>query len=399
MFAALKSISEMARIILMTDFSEAYARDMLLGIARYAHDVGEAWSLCRLPLSIRDKYGVGAVVDYACRMQADAVIGQFYETDNVSLFASRGILAIAQDFRKRFKEIPNITGEHYMAGKMCGDYFLKKGFRHFAFYGIRDVVFSDERYLGFRETVSVEGNTFSALIMPQVSMWNYDFDKIAGWLRELPKPVAVMACDDNQAYYITEVCRWMSVNEGYGQTNIPEAVAVIGVDNDETICRLSSPTLSSLGQDAERGGYEVAKLIDDAIRFPGKKLDDVVVHPTHIYTRQSSDIFVNDDPYIADVLKFIHERIGQKISVDDIVREVPLSRRLLEVRFKHTMGTSIYDYILQIRIQKISELLSDVMTVSEAASELGIIDVKNLSRAFRKIKGMTPSAYREKKLK
>lgn len=87
----------MARIILMTDFSEAYARGLLLGIAQYAHEVGEAWSLCRLPLSIRDKYGIKAVVDYACRMQADAVIGQFYETDDVSLFAEKGIFVIAQD--------------------------------------------------------------------------------------------------------------------------------------------------------------------------------------------------------------------------------------------------------------------------------------------------------------
>ena len=386
----------MARVILMTDFSEAYARELLLGIARYAHEIGEAWSLCRLPLSIRDRFGIRAVVDYALRIQADAVIGQFNETDDVGLFAEKGIIAIAQDYRKRFTEIPNIKGEHYLAGQICGEYFLNKGFKHFAFYGIRDVVFSDERYEGFRDTVSVNGNTFSALITGQVSMWNYDFDKIAGWINDLPKPVAMMACDDNQAYFITEVCRLLSLTEGYGKANIPESVALLGVDNDETICKLSSPTLSSLGQDAERGGYEAAALIHKAICHPGEKLEDIMVRPTFVYTRQSSDIFVNDDPYIATVLKLIHENIGKKISVDDLVREVPLSRRLLEIRFKRTMGTSIYDYILQIRIQKIAELLSNGMTVSEAASELGIIDVKNLSRAFRKIKGVAPSEYRKK---
>lgn len=380
----------------MSDFSEAYARGLLLGIARYAHDVGEAWSLCRLPLSIRDKYGVEAVVDYACRMGVDAVIGQFNASDNVGLFAEKGILAIAQDYRVRFTDIPNITGEHYQAGKMGAEYFLNKGFRNFAFYGIKNVVFSDERCMGFKDTVEKSGSTFSALLMPQLSMWNYDFDRIAGWLRELPKPVAVMACDDNQAYYITEVCRRMNINEGYGQVSIPETVALLGVDNDETICSLSSPSLSSLGQDTIRGGYDVAKMIDHTA--PGSKPEDVVVHLTRIYTRRSSDIFVCDDPYIADVLKFIHERIDRKISVDDLVSEVPLSRRLLEIRFKRAMGTSIYDYILQIRIQKISELLSCGKTVSEAASEFGIIDVKNLSRAFKRIKGMTPSEYREKKM-
>lgn len=77
----------MARIIFLTDFSEAYARGLLLGIARYAHDSGQAWSLCRLPLSIRDKSGIEAVIDWAQRTRADAVIGQFYNTDNVELFA------------------------------------------------------------------------------------------------------------------------------------------------------------------------------------------------------------------------------------------------------------------------------------------------------------------------
>lgn len=388
----------MARIILMTDFSEAYARGLLLGIAQYAYDVGEAWSLCRLPLSIRDKYGIQAVVDYACRMQADAVIGQFYETDDVSLFAEKGIFAIAQDFRKRFTEIPNIVGEHYLAGKMGAEYFLRRGFRNFAFYGIQDVVFSDERYAGFKDRLSSSGYGCSALIMPQTDMWNYDFDRIAGWLRELPKPVAMMACDDNQAYNVTEVCRWMSINEGYGQMHIPEAVALLGVDNDETICMLSSPNLSSLEQDVERGGYEVARLIDRMIADRTTEPHDIVVLPTKIITRQSSDIFVNDDPYIAAVLKAIHEKIGQKISVDDLVSLVPLSRRLLEIRFKRTMGTSIYDYILQIRVQKIAELLRSGKTVSEAASDLGYPDIKNLSREFRKIKGVTPSAYRKKKL-
>ena len=95
------------------------ARELLLGMARYAHDTAQAWSLCRLPLSIRDKFGIEAVVEWAVRMKADAVIGQFYNTDNVGLFRENGIIAIAQDFKKRFTTIPNITGPHHLAGRMA----------------------------------------------------------------------------------------------------------------------------------------------------------------------------------------------------------------------------------------------------------------------------------------
>ena len=389
----------MARILFLTDFSEAYARNLLLGIARYAHAVGQAWSLCRLPLSIRDKFGIEAVIDLAKKMRADAVIGQFYNTDNVELFARNGIITIAQDFKARFTTIPNITGPHFLAGKMGAEYFAKKGFRHFAFYGTRDVVWSDERMQGFRETVRAANPsfTFSALCKnTQNALWDYDTNQLVTWLQSLPKPVAIMACDDNHAYHITEACQQ---REGGGRLRIPDDIAVLGVDNDETICRLSSPNLSSLNQNIEQGGYDVAQLIDRILRDPATPREDVMVQPTHIVTRQSTDIYANNDQHIAEVLKYIHENISQKITVDELVELVPLSRRLLETRFKRSMGTSIYDYILQTRIEKVAQLLCEGMSVSEAAIELGFSDIKNLSRMFRQQRGMTPSEYRREILR
>lgn len=386
----------MARIIFLTDFSEAYARTLLLGIARYAHDKGQAWSLCRLPLSIRDKFGIEAVIDWARRMHADAVIGQFYNTDKVELFARHGIIAVAQDFKARFTSIPNITGPHYEAGRIGAEYFLKKGFRHFAFYGTRGIVWSDERCQGFRETVRRANPefTFSALRNPsQTDLWLYDPVQLTTWLQALPKPVAIMACDDNQAYHITEACQI----EGGGNFRIPDDIAVLGVDNDETICRLSAPNLSSLNQNIEQGGYDVARLIDRILHDPTAPREDVMVAPTHIVTRQSTDIYANNDPHIAEVLKYIHENIREKIPVDELVALVPLSRRLLEARFKRSMGTSIYDYVIRVRIEKMAQLLSEGLSVSDAAGELGFTDIKNISRTFRQLKGMSPSEYRQRK--
>ena len=385
----------MARIIFLTDFSEAYARDLLLGIARYAHDTGQAWSLCRLPLSIRDQSGVGTVIDWAHRMRADAIIGQFHDTTDVDLFAREGIIAIAQDFKSRFSTIPNITGPHYEAGRMGAEYFIKKGFRHFAFYGMRGYVWSDERYQGFRDTVRKTNPEYTFSVLNSTSQnnhWFYDPIQLTTWLQSLPKPVAVMACDDNLAYHITEACQQA---EGGGNCRIPDDIAVLGVDNDETICRLASPNLSSLSQNVEQSGYDVALLIDQLMRDPGAAWEDVMVHPTHIVTRQSTDIFANNDPHIAEILKYIHKNISRKIQVDDLVKLVPLSRRLLEERFKKSMGRSIYDYVIKERIEKMAQLLCEGHSVSEAAVELGFSDIKNVSRTFKQIKGMTPTEYRQ----
>ena len=383
----------MARILFLTDFSEAYARNLLLGIARYAHTVGQAWSLCRMPLSIRDKFGLETVFEMARQMRANAVIGQFYNTDNVELLVRNGIITIAQDFKARFSTIPNITGPHTLAGKMGAEYFIKKGFRHFAFYGTDGVVWSDERMQGFREAIRTANPafTFSALCKStDNALWDYDPHQLVSWLQSLPKPVAIMACDDNHAYHITEACQQSDASD----LRIPDRIAVLGVDNDETICKLSTPNLSSLNQNIEQGGYDVAQLIDRILRDPTTPREDVEVLPTHIVTRQSTDIYANNDQHIARVLKYIHENISQKISVNDLVRLVPLSRRLLETRFKKSMGTSIYDYILQTRIEKVAQLLCDGMSVSEAALELGFSDIKNLSRMFKQQRGITPSEYR-----
>ncbi|MEG1611201.1 MAG: DNA-binding transcriptional regulator [Alistipes sp.] len=385
----------MARAIFLTDFSEEYARSILRGIARYAQETGQAWNLIKLPLSIRDKYGIEAVVKWARKMKADAVIGQFYNTDNVELFRQNGIIAVAQDFKNRFTSIPNITGPHRLAGEMCAEYFIKKGYHHFAFYGTRNVVWSDERCQGFHDTIAQTNPEFSFSALrskAQNDLWYYDSSRLITWLQSLPKPVAIMACDDNQAYHIAESCHQI---EG-GGCRIPDDIAILGVDNDETMCKLSTPNLSSLNQAVEQGGYDVAKLIDRLIRVPNARAEDVMVMPTHIVTRQSTDIYANNDVHITQVLKFIHENINQKIAVDDLVELVPLSRRRLETRFKQEMGTSVYDYIIQVRIEKMVQLLGEGMSVSEAAAELGFSDIKNVSRTFKQLKGMTPSEYREK---
>ena len=363
----------MARVILMTDFSEAYARSLLLGIARYVHDNSEAWSICRLPTSLRDAYGIEYVVEYAKKIRADAIIGQFYETDDISLFKNNGIIAIAQDFKSKFTSIPNITGEYIHSGEMAATYFLEKGFKNFAFYGISEVIWSDERYEGFKNAVlkSDPTNFLSDLRPPKTDLWKYDFEEVTRWLHSLPKPVAIMACDDNQAYYITEACNLLKMKEGEEIFNIPEDIAVIGVDNDETICNLCSPTLSSISQNVEEGGYNVAKMIDRKIRVPNSENEDIIVRSTHIVTRRSSEVFVNEDSAVSKVLKLIHENISSNISVKDILAEIPMSRRLIETRFRKSMKTSLYDYIVRMRVSRMAQLLSEGKTVSESSFELG----------------------------
>jgi len=318
-----------------------------------------------------------------------------YNDPKISKIVEAGIPVIAQDFKERFKEIPNITGDHYEAGHLGAEYFLRKGFKHFAFYGFKDIVWSRERAEGFEARIQKAGypvHYFEHAMSRSSELWYYKPSPLSQWLNSLPKPLALMACDDNQGQHITEACRLANIR-------IPEEVAVLGVDNDEMICEFSDPPLSSIAQDTEKGGYDAAKLLHHMIEHGTSDFYDIYVKPTQVITRQSTDIYATNDKYIASSLKFIHQNIDKNLQVDDVVKQVPLSRRALEQRFQDITGYPIYKYIFNLRIEKFTQkLLETDMTVFEIALDMGLTDSKNIARQFRQIKGCTPIEYRNKYL-
>ncbi len=382
----------MYKIILLIDFAEEYSKGLLKGIARYSREHGP-WVFCRMPLYQRETIGVKGILEWAQEWGADGIIGQLYNDPEIQKIVEAGIPVIAQDFKERFTDIPNITGAHYEAGSMGADYFLKKGFKNFAFYGFGDVVWSRERAEGFEDRIVQAGyevNYFEHKKARSSEIWYYKPSSLSQWLTSLPKPIALMACDDNQGQHITEACR-------HSKIRIPEEVAVLGVDNDEMICEFSDPPLSSIGQDAETGGYEAARLLHRMINNGAHDFYDIVVKPTQIFTRQSTDIFATHDEHIASSLKFIHRNTDKNLQVDDVVKQVPLSRRALEKRFVAVTGYPIYQYIFNLRIEKFCQkLLETDMTVFEIAMDIGLTDTKNISRQFKQIKGCTPIEFRNR---
>lgn len=382
----------MIRLILLTDFTEAFPHNLLRGILEYSKN-SEPWVVCRMPPSYKQSYGIKGVLKWARKWEADAIIGQFNDDDEVELFRQHGIVALAQDFKSRFSVIPNITSEYKQTGRMAADFFLQKGFRNFAYYGYKHVVWSEERCRGFRERVQEEGleaHFFDYQKQNLERLWYYRTEPLADWLRGLPLPIALMACDDTQANRIMEVCRIIGLK-------IPEEVAVLGVDNDEIMCTLSDPPLSSVNINIKKGGYEAAQLIDRLIRDQEAPYEDIVIRPTGIVNRLSTDIYATEDKAILIALRYIHQNLSQKISVDDIVGQVPLSRRLVEVRFKNVTGKSIYHYIFDLRMERFAQLLLESKeSVADIGMSVGFFDSKNLSRQFKQWKGCTPLEYRKR---
>lgn len=381
----------MIRLILLTDFTEAFAHNLLRGILEYSKS-REPWVVCRMPPSYKHTYGIKGVLNWAKKWEADAIIAQFDDDDDVGLFRKNGIIALAQDYKSRFSVIPNITSRYELTGQMAADFFLQKGFRNFAFYGYKDVVWSEERGMGFRDRIVEKGfgdNFYAYQKQALDSLWYYESEPLIQWIKSLPHPIALMACDDTQANKIMEVCRVLGIN-------IPEEIAVLGVDNDEIICSLSDPPLSSVSLNIVKGGYESAQLIERMIQQKEQVCEDVIIQPVTIVNRLSTDIYATDNPAILAALKYIHQNLANKLNVEDIVKQVPLSRRLLEVRFRQVTGQAIYQYISDLRMERFSQLLlASTEPIADLAMQVGLADSKNLARQFKLWKGCTPIEYRK----
>lgn len=391
----------MARVLMMTDFTESYGNKLLQGIIKYSHE-HSPWVVGKIPLSFRDGNQLKTAADIASHWKADAIIGQFRSFEDIRPFQERGIIPVAQDYLQTFPGIINITGDYLEAGRMAARYFIDKGVKHFAYYGLNGIVWSDGRRNGFMEAAARNADVLLRKsdireIRNLKTSWWYNADKLIHWLRSLPKPVGIYCCDDNKAYTIIEAC---SQAQQAG-LRIPEDILLLGTDNDETVCQLCLPQLSSVALDVEIAGYQVATLIEYLLGFPpqerSRHYSDIIVRPTHIVTRHSTDALVNDNPYIARILRYIGDNVGKPIRVDELVELVPMSRRSLEDTFSQSMGTSIYQYIIQTRVSRFQKLIQNGQSPSQAALEMGM-DYKVLAREFKRINGLSPKEYVQSKL-
>ena len=385
----------MIRLLFISDFTESFAYKLLKGIVNYSREKGN-WEICRMPPAYKKTLGIPGVVDWAEKWGANAVIGQFEESDNLELFHEAGMVVIAQDYKKKFRDIPNITADYIGTGRMAARHFIERGFKHYAFFGFRDVCWSDERLEGFKREITEAGfgDSFRAYRMQEIdSLWYYQRDKLFKWLEETPKPVAIMACDDNQGSRLIEACRSLNIR-------IPAEVAVIGVDNDEMVCELNTPSLSSIKVDIEEGGWQVAELIETLVSDPDAPGKDIVLKPIKVVDRISTASYATDDVEIGKAIKFIHQNLYRKLSVEDVLAEVALSRRLLERRFKAVTGESVYQYISRLRIKLFADMLLETNDqVINIAISLGENDSKSIARRFKATYGLGPNEWREQNRK
>ena len=211
---------------------------------------------------------------------------------------------------------------------------------------------------------------------------------MVAWLQSLPKPVGLMACNDDCGQQVIEACKMAHLA-------VPDTVGVLGADNDEVVCGLSDPPMSSVVINFERAGYEAALVLFRLLRGVRRVPAKITAPATHVIARRSTNFMAVSDPYVTKALQFIRDHARENMMVMDVAGAVALSRRTLEIKFRREIGCSILEHIRRVRTDQIVRLLVETeLPVGQIAESLGFSDVQHFARYFRASKQTSPLAYR-----
>lgn len=288
---------------------------------------------------------------------------------------------------------PRVITDHAEVGRQAARHLLSSGIRHLAFVGYHSHEFSTERERGLREIAeeaTVDVHHFyerDHRVKEPTGVWRWNAP-LLNWLSGLPKPVGILASHDTQGAQVVEYCHQLGLT-------VPDQVAIVGADDDDLLCEMARPTLSSVRLPAERIGFEAARILDEWLQGRKPIEKTLVLAPGDVMVRQSSNLQAVPDPYVAAAVRFIHEQSHQVFTVQDILKAVPIARRSLERRFRKWLQRSILQEIRRSHVERAKTLLvSTDLSMAEIADRSGLTDSRQFSITFRQLTGMTPSQFR-----
>lgn len=371
-------------VALLIETSNAYARGLLQGIVHYIRE-HEPWSF-----HLMEQGRGGDPPAWLARWRGDGIIARI-ETPRIAQAVARAALPTVDVSAARLlPALPWVETDDEEIARLAAEHLLARGFKHFGYCGDERFNWSRWRERAFCARVATAGHAVRCY-RPEgepADMATEAAD-LRRWLREIPKPVGVMACYDIRGQQVLDACRSEALA-------VPGEVAVIGVDNDELLCDLASPPLSSVVPNPHRAGYEAAALLDRMMA--GKRVPAAahLIAPRGIAGRQSTDVLAVDDRDIARAVQFIREEACRGIGVGDLLRVVPLSRRVLEQRFRRLLGRTPREEILHVRLSRVKQLLAETeLPLYAIAERTGFEHVEYLSVVFKREMRVTPSRWRE----
>lgn len=374
------------KVALLIESPNAYARGLLVGIGKYVLTHGP-WRVHFAEHSLND-----APPSWLASWGGDGIIFRSENRRIADHVAKLALPLVDMTPSRLLPEAPWVKSDDAEVARLAVEHFLERGFRHFAFCGDHRFPVSERREERFR--AHLQNHKFSCRTFVSKAKRGKEAaevtEEIGRWLAGLPKPVAVFAYNDGRGQQVLDACRSAALA-------VPEEVAVLGVDNDEVLCALSPPPMSSIILNPRRIGWEAAALLRRMMRGEDISPSEYFVPPVGVATRQSTDILAVHDPQIARALAYIREHAQEGIRVSDVLRHCPMSRRAMEMRFKELLGRTPREEIVRVQINHVKNLLIGTdLKLFEIAARTGFQHTEYLSVVFKRETGMKAYEFRHK---
>ncbi len=372
-------------IFLVLPRSHLKNQELLRGIYEYAYP-SKSWAMffiAQTPDSIRDLHHTTS---------AAGLIGRLGREDLAEAAAELNIPVVNIHGGRRFSGLVQIGCDMEACGRFAAKNLQDCGVPFFGFYGLPGEDFSDRQQEGFTSELHKKGfkiYPFSPQeYLPKIGESSRKHPAVY-WLQELPKPIAIYCPTDVLSHELANYCL-------QARLDIPREVLILGVDNDEILCHGSQPPLSSIRQPYRMVGRKAAELLDSLMAGEPPPEMPCLMDSPEIVERQSTLHFHTGDPIVEKALQWMREEIGRGISVKETAKAIGISPRVLELRFRKTLGMSPQRELQRLRVELIkTHLRNDGNSLERIAEACGLSSGVYISQFFQRETGMTPGQYRK----
>ena len=381
------------RILVVIPTSTYTQRQLLEGLLAYTHEKeGEPW-LLHLDLNDLSEQRLKDLKAWRC----DGIVAYILNDGERRSFAATGLPAVfieptlAEATTMMPPNIVTFVNDHAEEGRTAAEYFLKRMFRTFAYIGTtKPTVWSAERAKGFAERLAEDG--FSPHVYdPPCGSEQDDFAmearRLVLWLKSLPKPAALFCVHDRRAQQVIATAQLAGIR-------VPEDIAVLGVDNDELLCEMTVPAISSIPVGDRERGKMVGRALDALIARKAVPRVHISRH-TSVISRRSTDASAVDDVFLARAMSYARAHMSDRPTIDDISAAAGCSRTLLNKRARIAFGHSFGRELARVQLDHAMHLLrSTDLTVEAISMESGFCGASHLGSRMKAAFGITPNACR-----
>jgi LacI family transcriptional regulator len=371
-------------VALIVETSNAYGRGLLTGIRKFVAE-RPRWSIF-----LAEHSRIEDDLTWLEGWRGHGVLARVETAETARFVRALRLPTVDLSAKRLAPELPCFETDDEMIADWAVRHFAERGLTDFAYCGDERFGWSLARGAALHERVRAAGGTISSFDIDPKERVLEQRGRMVRWLRSLPHPVGVLACYDIAGQEILQACRIAGLR-------VPDEVAVLGVDNDELFCNLTSPPLSSIQPDSVRTGFLAAQLLDTMMAGRTQPPGVRPIAPLRIAERQSSDVLAVADPQVAAALRLIRESSTAPIAIEFVLRHVGLSRRALDHRFEKLVGHTVHHEIVRSRMGHVARLLTATdWTLQQIAEHLGFSHAEYMGVMFKRETGEAPGEFRRR---